>query len=152
MALVRSVAGRLTDQALKAGSALEVRMEEPLWGLWDRFRLEQVVGNLISNALKYGQGQPVEISVTKEDGWAVLAVRDRGIGIAPEDHTRIFERFERAVSNRHYGGLRLGLWIARQVVEASAGTISVESETGQGSCFTVRLPLHAGAPADVRDA
>ncbi|HEX2570750.1 MAG TPA: ATP-binding protein, partial [Polyangia bacterium] len=76
---------------------------------------------------------------------AQVSVRDRGIGIPPEHHARIFERFERAVSERNYGGLGLGLWISRQIVQALGGTISVTSAPGQGSVFTVELPLAAAA-------
>ncbi|MET0343136.1 MAG: PAS domain S-box protein [Polyangiales bacterium] len=144
--LVRSVVTRLTEQALKEGSPVCVTMGDSVWGAWDRFRVEQLVSNLLTNALKYGAGKPVEVSLREEDGCAVLCVRDGGIGIAHDDQARIFERFERAVSNRHYGGLGLGLWIARQVVEASNGTIAVESTPGQGTSFTVRLPTSAARP------
>jgi signal transduction histidine kinase len=103
-------------------------------------RIEQVVSNLLANALKYGDGKPIEVRVTRSDGWARLIVHDHGIGIGPDDLDRIFERFERAVSPRHYGGLGLGLYIARQIVEAHGGSISAHSEPGVGSTFTVALP------------
>jgi signal transduction histidine kinase len=104
-------------------------------------RIDQVLTNLVSNAVKYGQGNPVEIELGIELGSAVVRVIDHGIGIAPQQRNKIFERFERAVSAREYGGLGLGLWITRQIVEVSGGTIEVESEPLRGSVFTVRLPL-----------
>lgn len=143
--LVSEVTKRFSEQAAKAGTSLHVRSEAPLCGRWDRLRLEQVVSNLLSNALKYGRGKPVELSLQREGGDAVLTVVDLGIGIAHEDQARIFGRFERAVSSQHFGGLGLGLWIARQVIEASGGSIAVESSMGRGTRFTVRLPLDNAA-------
>jgi two-component system CheB/CheR fusion protein len=114
-------------------------------GTWDRLWLERVVENLVHNAVKFGGSAPVDVQVEAGPAVARLAVIDRGIGIAPEDQARIFGAFERAVSTRHYGGFGLGLWIARQAVDAHGGTISVESSPGAGSTFTVRLPLARGA-------
>jgi len=116
---------------------------QPAIGTWDRFRIETVVGNLISNAVKFGEGKPVEISVSSDEHAAHLVVTDRGSGISQENQARIFGKFERAVPDRHYGGFGLGLWIARQIVEAHGGTIRVASEAGRGSSFLVDLPLHA---------
>ena len=109
-------------------------------GSWDRLRLEQIVTNLLSNAIKYGEGRPIEISLEGDDAIASLAVTDHGIGIGAEDQARLFERFERAVSRRHYGGFGLGLWITRQLVHAMGGQISVQSRPGEGSTFHVMLP------------
>jgi signal transduction histidine kinase len=114
---------------------------EQLVGLWDRAQLKDVVSRLLANALKYGAGQPVEVRLEELGRTARISVVDRGIGIAAEDHTRIFERFGRAGSVRNYGGLGLGLWIARAIVEAHAGTLTVASAPGQGAVFTVSLPL-----------
>src|SRR6185312_11439403 len=101
---------------------------------------DQIVTNLLSNAIKYGRGQPITIAIDARADRAMLSVADRGIGIGEEDQARIFERFERAVSVRHYGGFGLGLWIVRQIVQALGGTIEVESAPGQGATFTVTLP------------
>jgi len=126
-----------------AQSGCDVRLEAAgeVRGYWDGSRLEQVVVNLLSNAAKYGAGKPVSILVDVDRGHARLQVRDEGIGISAEAFPRLFGRFERGVSERHYGGLGLGLYISRQIVEAMGGTIQVESEHGQGALFTVRLPL-----------
>jgi signal transduction histidine kinase len=138
--LVREVVARYAPQATVAGSTLEMAPEGEVQGTWDRKRLEQVVTNLISNAIKYGAGQPICVRVRKEPDGAVLQVEDRGIGIPPEHQPHIFERFVRAVSERNFGGLGLGLFIAQQIVEGHGGHIDVTSTPHQGSTFTVRLP------------
>ena len=110
----------------------------------DPDRMRQVIDNLLSNALKYSpDGTEVEIYVTVEAGTTQTSVIDHGIGIPKDEIPQLFERFHRArnVSSRYYGGLGLGLYIARAIIEAHSGTISVESEEGKGSRFTVRLPL-----------
>jgi signal transduction histidine kinase len=138
--VVSDVLAHYRVELAQAGCTVNVNAPEALRGLWDRARLEQVVTNLLTNAARYGHGKPIDISLA-QDGEAVrLVVRDHGIGIAPEDQQRIFERFERA-SSRNFGGLGLGLYIARQIVEAHGGTIRVSSELGVGSSFTVELPL-----------
>jgi signal transduction histidine kinase len=140
--LVREVVDRFLDQAASSGCVITVEAE-PVVGTWDRARIDQVVSNLVANALKYGRGQPVEVAVGAKNGSAVLRIVDHGIGIAAEEQQRIFERFERAVANRDFGGFGLGLWIARQIVETSGGTIEVASAPGAGATFTVRLPRGA---------
>jgi signal transduction histidine kinase len=109
--------------------------------------MEQVLTNLLSNAIKYGAGKPIEVELHPEPRLARLLVRDHGIGIDPSDQHRVFERFERAAPVRHYGGLGLGLWITRQIVEASGGTIAVASELARGATFAVELPLEGHVPA-----
>lgn len=109
-------------------------------GVWDRDRLDQVFSNLLSNALKYGSGKPIDLTVRGEGDRVVITVRDRGIGISDEAKGRIFQRFERAVSPSNFPGFGLGLWIVCRVVEAHGGRIGVESAPGAGSTFTVDLP------------
>jgi signal transduction histidine kinase len=138
---------RFAPSAVQLGCELELYAPQPVFGRWDRLRVEQVVTNLLSNALKYGAGRPVVVRVEEDGQRARLTVQDQGIGIAEEDLGRIFERFERAVSDRHYGGLGLGLYITRQIVEALGGSIEVESEPQHGATFTVLLPLTGPAAA-----
>ncbi|MFL5352270.1 ATP-binding protein [Archangium sp.] len=140
-ALLQDVVARAEADAAGAGCTLVLEAGAPVIGRWDRLRLEQVVTNLLSNAIKYGASHPVELSVAQDGDLARLTVRDHGIGIAPEHQARIFQRFERAVSERHYGGFGLGLWICRQIVESLGGDIRVESLPGRGATFTVALPL-----------
>ncbi|WP_375771357.1 ATP-binding protein [Archangium gephyra] len=139
--VVREVVAQFEPQAVKAGCLLELRAGQSVVGRWDRLRVEQVVVNLLSNAIKYGAGKPVYVRVEAEGEWALLQVRDEGIGIEPEHLGRIFGKFERAVSERHYGGLGLGLYITRQVVEWLGGSVSAESRPGEGASFRVKLPL-----------
>jgi signal transduction histidine kinase len=143
--VVREVAVRFEDEARRAGSPVRLSAPEPAVGRWDRLRLDQVVTNLLSNAIKYGRGRPVDVTVESREGLATLTVRDRGIGISPADQRRIFQRFERAVSKRNYGGFGLGLWIVRQIVESLGGTVRVESVPGEGSTFQVELARVATA-------
>jgi PAS domain S-box-containing protein len=138
--LVHEIALRFGEQLARARCPLAIDGKGPLVGRWDQGKLDQVLANLISNAIKFGAGKPIEIHFGASASWAHFEVRDHGIGIAAEDQRRIFERFERAVSPRHFGGLGLGLWISRQMVEALGGTITVESELGHGSRFMVELP------------
>jgi signal transduction histidine kinase len=143
--LTRDAVASTLEQSSASGELVRVEARS-ITGHWDAFRLEQVITNLLSNALKYGAGRPVEVSVHQEGEEAVLTVRDQGLGIPPEDQARIFERFERAASGRHYPGVGLGLWIVREVVHALGGTVTLDSRTGEGSTFTVRLP-RCGPPA-----
>lgn len=142
--LISEVTARFRAEAEQQQTPLEVQVPSSLIGEWDRFRLDQILTNLVGNALKFGQGKPVTVSATSGGTSARLQVRDLGIGIAPEDQERIFQRFERAVPTRHFGGFGLGLWLVRRIVEALGGTISVESELERGATFTVLLPLRSG--------
>lgn len=110
-------------------------------GLWDRMRLEQICWNLLSNAIRFGAGRPIEVSVDSDEDFATLQVRDHGVGIAAHLHNRIFERFERGVERRS-GGFGIGLWVVKNICVAMGGTVSVKSELGEGACFTVMLPRH----------
>ncbi len=138
--LTCEVGARFTGEAARFGSTLTVDATEAAIGHWDRERLEQVVSNLISNAVKYGDGKPIEVTVRAEGRHARLTVRDHGLGIAPQDQERIFGRFERAASSGNYGGIGLGLWIVKQIVGVFGGGVSVESAPRAGSVFTVELP------------
>jgi PAS domain S-box-containing protein len=138
--VVRDVARRLDSDLIRSSSTLSVVAEENVVGQWDRFRLEQVVNNLLSNAIKFGLGRPIEITIRARPGGAQLVVRDCGIGVEPEVLPRLFRPFERGVSERHYGGLGLGLHIVKTIVEAMRGSVSVESTPEKGTAFTVELP------------
>ncbi|HVJ18007.1 MAG TPA: PAS domain-containing sensor histidine kinase [Polyangiaceae bacterium] len=141
--LVREVTSRLEDEATRAGCSFRVEAPAAARGNWDRAQLEQVLANLLGNALKYGSGNLVEVGLRQDAEHVRLTVHDRGIGIAPEDLERIFGRFERAVPSKHYGGLGLGLYISRQIVEAHGGTIEADSSSSAGTTFIVSLPRFA---------
>lgn len=145
--LVLEVVQRLEPHTERAASRIHVAAS-PVHGFWDATRLDQVVTNLLDNALKYGADQPVEVMLREEDGWAVLEVVDHGIGIPPEKQPRLFNRFERAVSDKQYAGLGLGLYITKEIVELHGGRISVDSHPGE-TRFTVRLPCNI-APREER--
>lgn len=114
---------------------------EKIRGEWDHFRLEQVIGNLLTNASKYGSGKPIKITTGKEGDNAIIKIIDQGIGIDEKDQNRIFGQFERAISASEISGMGLGLYISKEIVGAHGGTINVESELDKGSTFTVELPL-----------
>ncbi|HYV48900.1 MAG TPA: ATP-binding protein [Myxococcaceae bacterium] len=141
--VVKEMLDRMSDLAARSGCELRLSPDSSAVGTWDRSRLEQVVTNLVTNAIKYGAGRPIDVSVEQAEGSVELRVRDRGIGISPADQQRIFDRFERAAPASHYGGLGLGLYISREIALAHGGSIQVTSEPGQGATFRVRLPLAA---------
>ncbi|HEY0093432.1 MAG TPA: PAS domain-containing protein, partial [Archangium sp.] len=128
-------AARLPVPTLSASAAIA--------GFFDRLRMEQVITNLLTNAIRYGGGRPITVRVSEAGERVRLEVIDRGVGIAPEDHERIFERFERVVSASEVSGLGLGLFITRQIVRAHGGDVRVESQLGHGSNFIVELPRTA---------
>jgi signal transduction histidine kinase len=144
-AATRDVVEHFREEAARFRSPVLIQADTPVEGRWDRVRLEQVITNLLANAIKFGNHKPVELSVTSEGGIARLSVRDHGIGIAPDRLPHVFERFERAVSVREYGGLGLGLYITHEIVSALDGAIHVDSTPGVGTCFTVLLP-RSGPP------
>jgi signal transduction histidine kinase len=147
----RQVVARLAEESRRVESPLRIIEEgqisegaEParaIRGHWDRERIEQMIGNLLSNALKYGAGKPIDVELTSDGVWAEVTVRDQGMGIAPADLERIFGRFERAVSVRNYGGLGLGLYMTREIAERLGGSVRAESKPGEGAAFTIRLPI-----------
>jgi PAS domain S-box-containing protein len=148
--LAHEVVERFSEQAAEVGCKLMFDAELGLVGRWDRMRLDRVVTNLLSNALKFGKGRPVEVRVERLGAArARLKVTDQGMGIALESQHRIFDRFEREPSASQHAGFGLGLYIVRQLVEAHGGTIRVESTLGAGAVFTVELPLmHLGPEAE----
>jgi signal transduction histidine kinase len=145
--LLQEVVERLLPTARQAGCVVHVQAPSAMRGAWDRLRLEQVVTNLLTNALKYGAGRPVRVGLSRDREQVCLAVEDCGIGISPEHQARIFGLFERAVSDQHYGGLGLGLYIAQRIVAAHGGQVLVSSVLGEGSRFEVWLPLRPAARA-----
>ena len=138
--VLAEVADRFEDQRARSGSTLAIEAPPGLCGRWDRMRIDQVMTNLFGNAIKYGAGKPIAVTVTAPDDRVRVTIHDQGIGIGAEHHGRIFGRFERAVSDRNYGGLGLGLWIAHEIVQAHGGTIGFESTPGAGTTFFVELP------------
>ena len=145
-AIAREVVTRFEPEAQRAGSTLELRAPASLLARSAKLRVEQVITNLVDNAIKYGAGKPISLVLESDGDRARLTVHDQGIGIAAEHRSRIFERFERAVSERNYGGLGLGLYISRTIVEALGGAIGVQSEPGNGATFSVELPLREPKP------
>ena len=139
--LVGELVDRLRESSEKQCADIRVDAADTVIGFWDQLLIESVVSNLLSNAIKFGAGRPIVVTVAAVDAKARLTVADHGIGIDPEARDRIFERFGRGVSERHYGGFGLGLWVARQAVEAHGGTIQVSSAFGSGSTFVVELPM-----------
>ncbi|GGI53724.1 hybrid sensor histidine kinase/response regulator [Oxalicibacterium solurbis] len=147
--LLARIVGDLTAQAASAGTTITLNAYEHVHGLWDEFRIEQVIVNLLTNAIRYGQKKPIEINLVKTANSARFYVKDRGPGISPADQARIFEPFERGAGNSVSAGLGLGLYISRQLVEAHNGAIAVQSNPDNGTVFTVTLPLspeHHQAP------
>jgi predicted ATPase/signal transduction histidine kinase/tRNA A-37 threonylcarbamoyl transferase component Bud32 len=138
--VVRDATSRLGSELARSGSTLTVMASRAVIGHWDRSRMDQVVTNLVSNAMKFGRGRPIEVSVGAEAGSAWLRVQDHGIGMDDETRGRIFRPFQRGVSVRHYGGLGLGLHIVKTIVDAQGGSVDVESRPGAGTTFTVKLP------------
>ncbi len=136
--VVRDVMARLEPVAARAGVSFELESDEELCGQWDARRLEEIVCNLVSNAIKFGRGGAVEIAAKDRGDQVRLTVRDHGVGIAREDIDRVFERFEQ--SEVSHGGLGMSLWIVRQLVHAHGGAIAVDSAPGEGATFTVTLP------------
>jgi signal transduction histidine kinase len=150
MGLLKRVVSDLALQATGYGSTLNLHPHPPVAGRWDEFRIEQVIINLLTNAMRYGGGKPVDIMVEAGEREVRIDVVDGGIGISPADLQRIFEPFERGTGNGNVKGLGLGLAISRQLAEAHGGRLAVRSDGKTGSTFSVMLPLFAGAGADAQ--
>jgi signal transduction histidine kinase len=144
--LLHECVRKYEQMAARAGSQLHYLAEHPVLGTWDRLATEQVLDNLVSNAIRYGDGEPVNIDLVADDHQVVLRVVDGGIGIAPADRAKIFERFEQGSSAPRSGGFGIGLWLSNKLVQAQGGALQVESELGQGSTFSVTLPRHVAQP------
>ncbi|MBM6447860.1 hybrid sensor histidine kinase/response regulator [Pseudomonas sp. MIL9] len=138
---VRSLLQNFAAQIEAAESSVTLVAEQPVVGNWDEFRIEQVISNLLTNALRYGAKSPITVKVYSERGEARVEVRDFGIGISEENQHRIFQQFERVTAKHAVAGLGLGLFISEQIVTAHGGTITVESRIGEGALFRVCLPL-----------
>ncbi len=139
--LVGRLLERFAPQVAAAESTIGYSGDASLVGNWDEFRIEQVISNLLTNALRYGAKSPIEVRVYRQGGEARIEVRDRGIGISEDDQARIFQQFERVSGSQVTAGLGLGLFISEQIVAAHGGRITVESTLGEGALFRVCLPL-----------
>lgn len=144
-AVVRQVVAGFEAEAAFTGAGLSARIPRRLAGRCDRMALEQIVGNLVSNGIRYGAGHPVRVILARDGADAVIAVRDQGPGIPPDEQERIFGRFEQVVDMDMRAGFGIGLWLARSLAQALGGTITLASAPGAGSTFTVRLPLDGPA-------
>lgn len=144
--LMSQVVQDLRPQAVQAGATVTLETPEPITGTWDRLAVEQVLDNLLSNALKYGGGTPVTMSAQQDREWVTISVLDGGPGIPDPDQARIFDRFERGMGAAPRGGFGVGLWIVRELAAAMGGTVSVRSQPGAGAAFTVVLPLRSPEP------
>lgn len=139
--LSEDILERYKQEIHTSGSVVTFDVKENIVGSFDRLRIEQVFLNLLTNALKYGNKQPINISLSQKNSYVIMTFKDTGMGIPSSYFERIFERFERVSENSNIGGLGLGLFITKQIVEAHGGTIAVDSSEGQGATFTVQLPL-----------
>lgn len=139
--LIYDVVGRNHEQLEESGNQITIDSGKNIVGRWDKFRIEQVITNLLTNAIKYGEGKPIEIKINSEGENAVVVIKDHGIGISKEDLERIFQRFER-VTGTDIGGLGLGLYIVSSIIDAHKGQIKVKSQLGLGSSFSIELPLN----------
>lgn len=139
-ALLVDCVEQCAERARRANTTITLHVESPVVERWDRSRLAQVVCDLLDNAIKFSDGNPIDVDLRREGAEAVLTVRDHGIGIPPDHLASIFAPFERAAPREHYSGLGLGLFIAKAIVEAHGGSIAVTSRLGEGATFVVRLP------------
>lgn len=147
--IVKSTIDRFEDQLNLAGCSLKFETQGGIKGFWDQVRLEQAISNLLTNAMKYGEGEPIEVEVKKEGEKARMIISDKGIGIDPKLQKNIFERFKRGTKDGKFQGLGVGLFIVKQIVEAHEGKVSVKSKLGKGSKFVIELPIRKTAPQPI---
>lgn len=143
--LVKQVVEDLTPLAKESSSEFRLELEKDVTGHWDAFRIEQIIINLMTNAIRYGNGKPVHITLKREAESALIEVTDQGVGISEHEQKMIFEAFERGSGNEVKAGLGLGLYISRKLAEAHGGQITVMSQKEMGSTFTLSLPLSSVA-------
>jgi two-component system, OmpR family, sensor kinase len=144
--LLKDVVGKLAEPARHTGSPIGIDVPVTLPGTWDPLAMEQIIDNLVSNAIKYGSHQPIEVRAEALGSTVHISVRDHGPGISIENRARIFGRFERAVGTEESrSGFGVGLWVVSQLVETMEGVITIENAPGGGTVFTVSLPLHSKA-------
>ncbi|WP_219094084.1 hybrid sensor histidine kinase/response regulator [Pseudomonas sp. UMAB-40] len=139
--LVSNLLQNFAPQVDAAECSVAFSAEQPVVGNWDEFRIEQVISNLLTNALRYGGKSRIDVRVYSHEGQARVEVQDRGIGISEENQKRIFQQFERVSAKTVVAGLGLGLFISEQIVAAHGGSIAVESKINEGALFRVCLPL-----------
>jgi len=139
-ALLQRIVGDLSHHAADMHSELRLSIVQPVAGCWDEFRVEQVIVNLINNALRYGGGKPVDVRLHADSQNARIEVIDQGVGIPEEVLPKIFEPFERGKMEGMPAGLGLGLYISRQLAEAHGGTLTARSKPGEGAVFIFTLP------------
>jgi signal transduction histidine kinase len=147
-ALLRQVTANVLPSAERAGCQIRTAVEDGVTARCDATAVEQILENLLSNAIRYAPGQPIEVAFASEGEEARLSVRDHGVGISGSEQALIFERFRHSRRPRPNGGFGVGLWITRQLVHAMQGEISVSSTPGAGSIFTVEWPLWPSGPQD----
>jgi PAS domain S-box-containing protein len=151
--IARDAISRYEDEAAELGTQINLRVSGAAVGVWDRSRIDQVITNLVGNAVKYGRGAPITVSISAStSGYLRLTVRDEGPGIPAEDQERIFGQFERAAPSKNVPGMGLGLWLVRRIVAAHGGTVTLESNPGQGTTFAVILPMTPDASSDRAEA
>ena len=138
--MITDIIGQYSHQFKSTQTTVDLIIEGDIIGSWDKVRIEQVIINLLTNAAKYAPNKPIQAKVSKAESRVFISVNDQGPGISPDNYDRIFKRFERVTDKSNIGGLGLGLYICKQIVEAHHGKIYVESEMGKGSTFTVELP------------
>lgn len=150
--VVKRAVAQVSSQAAAAGTVITLQADTEIAGCWDEFRIQQVIVNLLNNAIRYGQAKPVTITLSSANESACIEVRDQGTGIAAADQKRIFQQFERGQDSADASGFGLGLYISQQLVQAHGGTIELVSEAGKGAVFTVRLPLAVPAETAAESA